>query len=75
VAVRGIDEPEGPSETKLGRCIRGVRGGKDPVYDISLDAALDDAKRGVMLVVNEKYRQVGTDRKTEALDGCKMSRK
>jgi hypothetical protein len=35
-----------------------------------LDAALDDAKRGVMLVVNEKYRQVGTDRKTEALDGC-----
>ena len=69
MTVRRIDEPEGPPETNLGRGVRGVRGGEDPVYDVRHETALDDAKRGVMFVVHEKDRQVGTDRKTEALDG------
>jgi len=69
VTVRGIDKSEGSRETKLGRGIGGVRGSKNPVYDVSLEGALDDAKRGVMVVVHEKDRKVGTDCKTEALDG------
>lgn len=69
MTVRGIDKPEGSRETKLGRGIGGVHGSEDPVHDVSLEAALDDAKRSVMLVVHEKDRKVGTDGKTEALDG------
>jgi hypothetical protein len=68
VTVRGIDKPEGSRETKLGRGIGGVRGSENPVYDVSLEGALDDTKRGVMVVIHEKDRKVGTDRKTEALD-------
>ena len=69
VAIRGIDEPEGPRETKLRRGIRGVRGGENPVYDIGFEATLDDAERIVVFMVHEQDGQVGTNRKTEALDG------
>jgi hypothetical protein len=54
VTVRGIDESEGPGELKLGRGIRGVMGDKGPVYDISLEAAFDDAQRAVVFVVHKK---------------------
>ena len=53
VTVRGIDEPEGSRETKLGRRIRGVRGGENPVHDICFEATFDDAKRVVTFVVHE----------------------
>jgi hypothetical protein len=54
VTVRGIDESEGSGESKLGRGIRGVMGDKGPVYDISLEAAFDDAQRAVALVIHKK---------------------
>lgn len=54
VTIRGIDEPEGPRETKLGRGIRGVRGGENPVYEICFEATFDDAKRVVVIVVHEQ---------------------
>ncbi len=56
MTIRGVDEPEGPCETKLGRGIRGIRGGEDPVHDICREATLDDAERVVMFVVHEKDR-------------------
>jgi hypothetical protein len=68
VTVRGIDKPEGSRETKLGCGIGGVRGSENPVYDVRLEGALDDTKRGVMVVVHKKDRKVGTDCKAEALD-------
>ena len=53
VTICGIDEPEGPRETKFRRGIRGVRGGENPVYDIGFEATFDDAKRVVVFVVHE----------------------
>jgi hypothetical protein len=42
-------------------------GGEDPVYDINLEATIDDPERVVMLVVHEKDGQIRTNCKTEAL--------
>jgi hypothetical protein len=43
-------------------------GGEDAVHDISLEAALDDPERVVVLVVHEKDGQIRTNCKTEALN-------
>jgi hypothetical protein len=67
VAVRGVDEAKGASETQLGGGIRGVVGGEGTVYDISPESAFDDPERVVMLVVHEKDGQIRTDRKPESL--------
>jgi hypothetical protein len=67
VTVRSVDEAEGARETQLGRGIRGVVGGEDPVHDIRLETTLDDPERVVMLVVHEENGQIRTDCETEAL--------
>ena len=54
MTVRGIDKPEGPVETKVGREIRRVVGGERPMYDIGLECTFDDAERVIVLVVYEK---------------------